>query len=68
MNHEGLHESKGRKAASLSQLVSKIQTGKYKSRQTPEFKVSLGHQEFGPRCGGNGIAGQGPTQLVIFCP
>ena len=35
------------------------ETGKYKGRQIPEFKVSLGQREFrsGARSGRNGIGG-----------
>ena len=49
MNYEGLHESKGTKAAALGASLSE----RYKGRQI-EFKVSLGHIKVRPRCGRNG--------------
>jgi hypothetical protein len=44
MNYEGLHESKGTKAAAvISQLVRKIQR-----QAIPEFKVSTRHSKSRP--------------------
>ena len=47
--YEELYEFKGTKVAALmGQLVKR-----YKGRQVPEFKVSLGHSENRPMCGRN---------------
>jgi hypothetical protein len=41
MNYEGLHESEGTKACTLWASLSE----RYKGRQIPEFKVSLGQSK-----------------------
>jgi hypothetical protein len=60
--YERLHKSQGTEVASytMSQLV------RYKGRQIPEFKVSLGRSKSKPRCARNGNfrTGSHPASLV----
>ena len=55
---EELHGSNRTKAARLSE--------RYKYRQIPEFKISLGHVNLGPDMVGIVISGQDFTQLA-YC-
>jgi hypothetical protein len=59
--YEGLHRSKRTKACTNESLSER-----YKGRQIPEFKVSLGQSKLGTGMVGMLISGRDSTQLA-YC-
>jgi hypothetical protein len=62
--YEGHHEPKRTEAATLGASLSE----RYKGRQIPEFKVSMGQREFRSRHGQNGNlrTGSHPAKFIAY--